>query len=348
MQKNKPVLTIAIPTYNRVKELDILLKKILLQNSHAIQILISDDNSADDTEKMIMRYQKKYSNIRFNKNSPNFGFSHNICKLYELSQTKYIWFLCDDDIIVPGAIKRIMRVIERYEPTVAIFNYSWIDPFGRKVTAAPIKESLHTNLNLLTDYQPLMRLTFLSNLVMRKGPSLAELKKTNYKQNIFFQVTLGLFLLNKRFRLVESPEMILHRNVGYKYGEFFKSYMTDHLDAILAIKTKFKKSGFITWSNNQIGTALALYLAQKLGMFTFNGEPSKATDKKLRAYYPHNFVFLKLFPYIKMFTPAFVLRMVYFVRLLQINGYKEARLIYTKNINRAYTDTRASGFLQNK
>src|SRR3989344_9506867 len=106
-------LTVAIPTYNRSETLEKILLQLSQEKDIPFNILVSDDQSSDDTEAMIRRYQLILPNLVYNKNPVNLGFSGNVCKLYELADTRYVWFLCDDETVLPGAIRKVTDAIRR-------------------------------------------------------------------------------------------------------------------------------------------------------------------------------------------------------------------------------------------
>jgi glucosyl-dolichyl phosphate glucuronosyltransferase len=61
----KPFITIIIPTYNRSEMLEITLDSFISQNygSANYEIIISNNNSTDNTEEIIEKYVKKYDNV---------------------------------------------------------------------------------------------------------------------------------------------------------------------------------------------------------------------------------------------------------------------------------------------
>lgn len=347
--KNNYLLTIAIPTYNRADELEKVLVKLGKEKEKKFLILISNDNSADNTEAVVKKYQKHLPNLRYHKNKSNLGYSGNVCKLYELSSTKYIWFLCDDDTVLPGAATKIIDAISKYKPRVAIFNCTWTDSYGRKLFSGVKQDIIYQDINKFIDYQVLIRLGYLSILVIEKKISISKLKQTDYRNNIFFQISLILLSLSNKFRLCEISSTLVHRNVGYKFGEFFKSYTIDFLKSVHIIKHKFDRRKFIKFKKNNIFTTLQLYLSQKIGLFKYEGKMSTKTKKLIFQYYGFFYgLILMSFPIIKFVIPTILIKLLYLIRLISIHGYVNGIATYNKNINRAYTDKRKSGFLNNR
>ena len=288
-------------------------------------------------------------NFFYNKNPVNLGFSGNVCKLYELADTRYVWFLCDDETVLPGAIRKVTDAIQKYQPVVAIFNYSWIDPYGRKSFAVEEKNIIYDDPKALHgDYQPLLRITFLSILVVEKRSSTINIAKEVYQDNVFVQLSLSLLLLSEKFKYCEIGAPIVHRNVGYKYGDFFKFNLVDVLKSVYAVDHAFDNQKFVKRMKKELPVALRLYLSQKLGLFRYVQEPTKETMLKISQFYGFYKYFIFSFKYIKMFTPTILLKTIYMIQLITIHGYQKGVDVYKKNINRAYTDERKTGFTNYK
>jgi len=347
---NKPILTVSIPAYNRVDTLEKIIKEFKEQTDKNFTLLISDDASPDDgaIEKMVSEYKQDMPNLVYHRNEQNLGFSGNICTLYDLSTTRYIWFLCDDDTVFSDSIEKINSSLLLHEPVVAVFNYTWINPYGVKSMAGPKKDIVYEDINKLRNYQPLMRTTFLSSLVVEKRLSIDKIKDTDYKDNVFVQITISLLLLSDKFRFYEIAKPILHRNVGYKYGDFYKFILVDVLKSVFAIEHKFNNKLFIKWSIKELPTSLLLYLSQKLGIFYYKQDPTKETMQKISEFYGVYKYFILSFKYIKKFTPTILLKLIYLTRLILIHGIMKGLNVYKNNINRAFTDSRKTGFTDYK
>jgi len=341
----KFLLTVAIPTYSRSKILAQRLEELSKEKTKDFAILVADDASIDDTEQVVKEYQKKMKNLFYLKHKKNVGYSRNVSSLYEHAPSEYIWFLCDDDSVLPNSIEKITQAIRKYHPTLAIFNAIWINPFGQTSTAGVERDRMYNGIDQIKDYHVLMRTTFLSILVFKKICSLKELTEAQIENNVFFQLTLALYLLSENFRLVEVAAPITQRNVGYKYGEFLKFNIVDHLKAIHAVNHKFDNGKFITWSKKQIPNVFMLYLCQKLGIYIFTGKPTKETRDYTKKFYGLYSYLIFMFPFFSFVIPTYMLKFVYFVRLTTIFGYRRAWQVYNENTGRALRDDRKTTFL---
>ena len=129
------LLSIIIPTYNRCDFLKECLKSVekeiqKIPKPETIELIISDNASTDSTKEML---KNNFPNITYFCNERNVGVEENVDRCFKYAQGKYTYILSDDDILLPGSLKRIMEVIEN-EP-----NYIYINAinFYKKFTSIP-------------------------------------------------------------------------------------------------------------------------------------------------------------------------------------------------------------------
>ncbi len=124
---SQPFISICIPTYNRAIFLKECLNSITLQLidtklKDIVEIVISDNNSQDNTANLIKKYQKKYKNIRYYKNNKNIGPTKNAIRAASYGKGKYIWFFSDDDQQYQDALLTAIQKINIYKPQIMLCN----------------------------------------------------------------------------------------------------------------------------------------------------------------------------------------------------------------------------------
>lgn len=114
MPNSQPLLTIAIPTYNRACFLRELLSVLIdqLLNESRVELIVSDNASPDETPALVEEYQQRGLRIRSIRNKTNIGADANFVQCFEQAQGKYVWIFGDDDTIVPGGIAAILSCLE--------------------------------------------------------------------------------------------------------------------------------------------------------------------------------------------------------------------------------------------
>ena len=127
MNRKNPLITIAIPTYNRSKYLNELLTSLenQLKNNPEIQIIISDNASTDATSDVVTRFIDRGLAAEYIRNPHNIGAEANFVQCFNLARGKYFWIIGDDDIIVPNGIKAILNVLNQKD-----FDLVYIESFA--------------------------------------------------------------------------------------------------------------------------------------------------------------------------------------------------------------------------
>lgn len=123
----KPLISICIPTYNRVVFLDEAIRSIVSQFNNDIldtdvEIIISDNCSTDSTKDIVEKYQANFKNLKYFKNDTNIGMVKNLVKVATYASGEYIWFFSDDDKHDPGSIVAIIDGICKYKSDVIFCN----------------------------------------------------------------------------------------------------------------------------------------------------------------------------------------------------------------------------------
>lgn len=180
------LLTIAIPTYNGAKTIRNMLDILLPQCTDEIELVISDNASIDETPEIIAEYQKRYP-IRYIRNKTNIGPDANFLQCMKLASGKFTYLLSDDDILVEGAVEKILLFLKKH-PHVALV---YLDSVGFEVEYKGL-ESCHRYLeHVQIPQQDLCtnnRITFMNYAIRMWGFMSSYLWRTD------------------KFRTIEKPE----------------------------------------------------------------------------------------------------------------------------------------------
>jgi abequosyltransferase len=116
-EARRPLLTIAIPTFNRSGVLRQLLVSLSAQipDDGSVEVLISDNASPDETSGVVDGARKECAHIGYIRNPENIGPDANFLQCYERAAGKYVWIFSDDDLFRPGALKEILNFLSREE-----------------------------------------------------------------------------------------------------------------------------------------------------------------------------------------------------------------------------------------
>ncbi len=234
----QPVLTIAIPTYNRKDKLEMCLQHILeeTKNSDAIEILVSDNCSTDGTEEFMREFIVRHSEINYWRNSENLGADRNFLNCYERAIGDYILLLGDDDMLLPGSIEQILVSIKKNPVAIFLNTSELTDTNPLRSTSPQIKEQgelIFDDRNKILEIIGIF-ITFMSSFVLRTDLVRAIPNKEQYIGSYFIQSHIalktmendGIYILNTYNCLAESSNETVDYDLYYVWFESYHKLLT--------------------------------------------------------------------------------------------------------------------------
>ena len=116
-------ISIVIPVYNCDQYISQTLDSILRQNSRAIEVVIINDGSTDQTADILNKYKPVAKNLRVVEQS-NQGQSSARNKGISLAKGEYILFVDSDDLVEDGFLGRILQ-FTRLHPNFDLINLKY-------------------------------------------------------------------------------------------------------------------------------------------------------------------------------------------------------------------------------
>jgi glycosyltransferase involved in cell wall biosynthesis len=114
-------LSIILPVYNTSSYLRQCLDSILSQlKNHAVELIIVNDGSTDNSAVILDAYAAKYNEIQLHHRK-NVGVYPTRNFALEQARGDYIWMLDSDDYLLDGALATLMNEIKTH-PEVEIFT----------------------------------------------------------------------------------------------------------------------------------------------------------------------------------------------------------------------------------
>ena len=110
------MITFAIPAWNRVKPLERTLRSIAAEiNAVGMgKIIVCDHGSTDGTWDMLerLRDEMPFLSIRHLARHEDSSFQHNFQFAFSAPDTEWTWMFGDDDLLLPGALKTVIDLIQ--------------------------------------------------------------------------------------------------------------------------------------------------------------------------------------------------------------------------------------------
>ncbi len=116
------MISIIIPTYNRIASLMQCIDSIVSQYYEGLEIIIIDDCSSDGTGTWLKEQYATHSFIRIILNAKNKGVNYSRNRGIELASKSFILFIDSDDTLVAGSLRNVKKAIEEY-PTTTHFLF---------------------------------------------------------------------------------------------------------------------------------------------------------------------------------------------------------------------------------
>lgn len=132
MVDSLPALTIGLPVYNGARYLEKAIESILEQSFADFELIISDNDSTDETASIARKYAAIDRRVTLRRNAENVGLSNNFNLLVPLARGAYFKWAAADDELRPTYLERCLDVLRADRGVVLAYpRTEFIDGDGR-------------------------------------------------------------------------------------------------------------------------------------------------------------------------------------------------------------------------
>ena len=128
-----PKISIIVPVYNTEKYLKKCLDSLVTQTLRNIEILVVNDGSTDESEKIILEYQKRFPDIIKYLKKDNGGLSDARNFAIPYTSGKYIGFVDSDDYVDKNMFETMYNLAENNNSDLIECNFIWEYPNKSKI-----------------------------------------------------------------------------------------------------------------------------------------------------------------------------------------------------------------------
>lgn len=237
MNKGKALVSVWIPTYNRLELLKRAIKSVQDQTYPNIEIFIVDNGSTDGTVEYLIELQKIFSNVKYHAFKKNEGACKARNYAIENMTGLYATGLDDDDEFLPTRIEDLMAA---FDDKYAFVCSSYIWDYGKV-------RKTQLDSNLIIDLDKQLNFNQASNQVL------------TYRQRL---IDVGMFDVS----IVSSQDwelwtrMIVRYGAGYRiekpsyvvHTSHDKPRITDNLNRrLIGLQQFYERYGHLMSSNNK-------------------------------------------------------------------------------------------------
>ena len=226
------ILTICIPTYNRINDLtySVRITRDLIESKglhEDVSVIISDNCSPDNTYNIITHEISSYNRVQIKifKQDSNIGGTKNMIFTIEKAETEYCMLLGDDDYINADYLTRVVHEIKTNKNITCVFpsyqnilpDKTYIKNLGRDLDC----KTRYRKKGILNCCANMKRAGQLSGLTFRKG-NLVELFIEKNMDNLFPQTFFMMknCLNGESLLLVDYPILVTHIPLSQKDWNF--------------------------------------------------------------------------------------------------------------------------------
>jgi len=241
---SSPLLTIAIPTWNRArflaKTLEQLHSEMMGVAQGSVEVLVSDNDSPDETQAIVAHRIQAGLPITNIKNPTNIGSDANIAQCFNLASGKYVLILGDDDLLVDQSLSMILSILAAKDyGVVCLSAYGFEDDFRKEFPG-----------NFGRDQEYLDSTKFL----VKVGAWMTFISSCIINRQLISEVDANAFCGSNLVQV----ELVLRATIAAKQNYFVKKY------AIACLRNNSSGYEFSTVFVNKLGAILDKY--QALGL----------------------------------------------------------------------------------
>ena len=248
----RPLLTIAIPTFNRAAQLEALLSVLEPQvaGKSDVEVFVSDNGSEDRTSGVVAAFGERYAasgaRLRTHRHPTNIGSDANFAFCFAQADGHFYWMCGDDDLIVPQAVEEVLALLRTEEGLPAELDLIYATSYGYRDDPEaeraedPLGRRVHTIRNAHTIALVVnIMFTFISGIVVNRDrlQKLARETPESFIGTNLVQLSWSLPLLLEHRRsavLWTRPVAARIGNAhGYSLGRVFGKQLAEVVQRLL-------------------------------------------------------------------------------------------------------------------
>ena len=118
--RKKPLVSIGLPVYNGEDYLEDAIKSILEQSFSDFELIIGDNFSNDDTERICTKYVDLDCRVKYFRHSKNYGINFNFKYVLDKSIGKYFMWSAFDDLPENNLLSHLVSVLEQSNEIILV------------------------------------------------------------------------------------------------------------------------------------------------------------------------------------------------------------------------------------
>jgi glycosyltransferase involved in cell wall biosynthesis len=216
-EKDHPVVSVGLPVYNGGKYLAEAIESILIQDFEEFELIISDNNSNDQTSEICDKYKKIDKRIRYVRLKENIGMKLNFFNVLGLARAPYFMFATHDDLHEKAFISKCIKVLQADHSVSLVYPQTKLLNSDSKFLGLA-KDHVKADQNDPVErFRHLIWELGLCNMVLGLFRT-QVLKRTNSWDMSLFSDTLFLAEVTLSGKIIQIPEPLFIRRFTRNYN----------------------------------------------------------------------------------------------------------------------------------
>lgn len=272
------LLTLVMPVYNTENYLGRCIESVTNQTMNNIYIIIINDGSTDNSDKIIKKYTAKNKNINYINLDKNIGVGHARNIGIENAKTKYIAFIDSDDWVDAAYYEHMLQNIEQDQTDICISGiitelddiYSWKyrynypksfvvegdfcihslnNQYNHDITFSPIVNNRIYKKNLLTD----------NNIFFNE---------TRRAQDLYF--SFMVFIYTDKASICHDVFYHYYQRIFSATHNFSKKYVNDYFFVLSELQKELIKRGLYSLYKDEYISYVYHYMTKLVNNMFYN------------------------------------------------------------------------------
>jgi abequosyltransferase len=222
-------LSFCITSRNRAQVIGTTLENLLEQCSSDVEVVVVDGASTDDSVAVISEIASRHPQLRLLTPKENSGLDADFDKAVQAAKGTYCWLFSDDDLIVPGAVLRVLEACAE-DPLVVITDasvhnadFTEVECERRLPAQGPSRYGPGDTVEFFRECAT--HLTFIGAVVIKKDFWLSRERKSYYGSEFIHCGVLFQAPIPGTTILIREPLVKIRHGVGSWLKRWFDVWM---------------------------------------------------------------------------------------------------------------------------
>jgi len=188
-ENNNPLVSIGIPTYDRIDGLKVSLECFCNQKYENLEIIVSDNCSPTDPTEMVQEFIKKDDRIKYFRQKKNIGMTLNGHFVWNKASGEFFTLASDDDWWGIDYVLELVKLLQYNKDAVCAFcDFQEVDLMGKRIDRYPY------HYPLLKEFDEKDRNKRLENFILQKETDgKANMHRAICYRNVFLNSIAKLY-----------------------------------------------------------------------------------------------------------------------------------------------------------